>query len=191
MIGKIIIGNNFGNLCRYALDDQDNTKRPVVLAASGVRSWSAQIMEEDFTDQQLLRPGLGRAVMHVALAWPPEETQQLSNDAMVHLALEYMDYMKIDPATTQWSLIRHHDLSDGARGASSNATLDSASVKARFTFFRPKGVGWEEVNQRGRRDFPTSILGNSYGAAPFCGALVATGPPQSRRRTLGVYEVVE
>lgn len=109
MIGKVIIGSNFGNLCRYALNDPDRTKRPVVLAAAGVRSWSARVMEEDFTDQQLLRPGLGRAVMHVALAWPPEETQRLSDEAMVRFALEYLACLKIDPAATQWALVRHHD----------------------------------------------------------------------------------
>lgn len=106
MIGKIIIGSDFGGLCRYALDEK---KWAEVVAASGVRNWSAEVMEEDFNDQRLLRPGLGRAVMHVALSWPPEETQKLSNEAMVKQTLEYLDGMKIDPLTTQWALIRHYD----------------------------------------------------------------------------------
>lgn len=106
MIGKIIIGRSFGDLCRYALDEE---KEAQVLAASGVRIWSPEVMEEDFNDQRLLRPGLGRAVLHVALAWPPEETQKLSNDVMVQLATEYMEKMDIKPETTQWALIRHYD----------------------------------------------------------------------------------
>lgn len=106
MIGKIVIGRSFGNLCRYALDEE---KEAQVLAASGVRIWSPEVMEEDFNDQRLLRPGLGRAVLHVALAWPSEEMQKLSNDVMVQLAMEYMEEMDIEPATTQWALVRHYD----------------------------------------------------------------------------------
>jgi hypothetical protein len=72
MIGKVIIGNDFGNLCRYALDERDTTKSPVVLAAAGVRSWSAQVMEEDFHDQQLLRPrGAASTMQSNAQKWKP------------------------------------------------------------------------------------------------------------------------
>lgn len=125
MIGKIVIGRSFENLCRYALDQE---KEAQVLAASGVRIWSPEVMEEDFNDQRLLRPGLGRAVLHVALAWPPEETQKLSNDVMTQLAIEYMEEMNIDPETTQWALIRHYDQDHPHAHLLINRVMDDGSV---------------------------------------------------------------
>ena len=107
MIGKINISKNpsFAHICAYVAKEE---KHGEVLAAHGVRDTSAAAMAEDFDVQRALNPKLGRAVMHVALAWAPEE-QAMSNERMVELARAWMREMKIDPDATQWSLTRHKD----------------------------------------------------------------------------------
>lgn len=106
MIAKISQGTTFGALCQYALDEDKNAQ---VLAANRVRGWSAAEMAEDFDDQRALRPRLGRAVLHIALAWEPQETARLTDQVMEQLARAYLDALKIDPDKTQWALVRHYD----------------------------------------------------------------------------------
>ena len=99
-------GRTFGPLCQYALGEDKNAQ---LLAANRVRGWSAEEMAEDFDDQRALRPGLGRAALHIALAWPAEEKTRLTDKLMAELAREYLEQLKIDPDKTQWVLVRHHD----------------------------------------------------------------------------------
>ena len=107
MIGEILINNNpsFDHICAYVAREE---KEGEILAVNGVRDTSAADMAEDFDVQRELRPKLGRAVMHVALAWPPEE-KAMSNELMLKLTLGWMKELKIDPENTQWSLTRHSD----------------------------------------------------------------------------------
>ena len=104
MIGKVKIGKSFGGICRYVFAED---KQAEVLAAEGVRGTSAASMAADFNAQRELRPELGRAVMHVALAWPPGE--ELRNDQVTELARAYLKEMKVDADNTQWALVRHRD----------------------------------------------------------------------------------
>jgi hypothetical protein len=104
MIGKVKIGKSFGGICRYVFSED---KQAEVLAAEGVRGTSADGMAADFNAQRELNPALGRAVMHVALAWPPGE--ELSNEQMTALARAYLKEMKVDAENTQWALVRHTD----------------------------------------------------------------------------------
>ena len=104
MIGKVKIGKSFGGICQYVFSED---KQAEVLAAEGVRGTSAASMAADFNAQRELNPALGRAVMHVALAWPPGE--ELSNDQVSELARAYLKEMKVDADNTQWALVRHRD----------------------------------------------------------------------------------
>lgn len=106
MIGKVKIGKSFAGICRYVFEED---KQAEVLVAEGVRADSAARMAADFNAQRELNPQLGKAVMHVALAWPAEEKEQLSNERMAELARAYLQAMKVDPEGTQWALVRHHD----------------------------------------------------------------------------------
>jgi hypothetical protein len=106
MIGKVTIGKSFGGICRYVFGED---KQAEVLATEGVRGTSAEGMAADFNAQRELNPQLGKAVMHVALAWPAEETAQLSNERMRELARAYLKEMKVDASNTQWALVRHKD----------------------------------------------------------------------------------
>jgi hypothetical protein len=104
MIGKVKIGKSFSGICRYVFEED---KQAEVLAAEGVRTDSAARMAADFNAQRELNPALGRAVMHVALAWPPGE--ELGNDQVTELARAYLKEMKVDANNTQWALVRHKD----------------------------------------------------------------------------------
>ncbi|MFD2788110.1 relaxase/mobilization nuclease domain-containing protein [Hymenobacter rubripertinctus] len=106
MIGKVTIGKSFGGICQYVFRED---KQAEVLATEGVRGTSAERMAADFNAQRELNPQLGKAVMHVALAWPAEETTQLSNERMSELARAYLKEMKVDVENTQWALVRHKD----------------------------------------------------------------------------------
>jgi len=107
MVGEILISNNpsFAHICAYVAREE---KEGEILAVEGVRDTSAADMAEDFDVQRELRPKLGRAVMHVALAWAPEE-KGMSNELMLELTRAWMKEMKIDTENTQWSLTRHSD----------------------------------------------------------------------------------
>jgi len=104
MIGKVKIGKSFGGICQYVFGEEKGAE---VLATEGVRGTSAAHMAADFNAQRELNPALGRAVMHVALAWSPGE--ELSNDQVTELARAYLKEMKVDAENTQWALVRHRD----------------------------------------------------------------------------------
>jgi len=91
-------------MCAYVSGED---KKAEVLATEGVRGTSAAHMAEDFNAQRELNPNLGRAVMHVALAWPAAE-KEMSNELMLELTRAWMKEMKIDAQGTQWSLTRHN-----------------------------------------------------------------------------------
>lgn len=110
MIAKIIRHPGFVEPTFYALKDStEPLKHPEVLAANGVRTGSAGEMAADFELQRSARPKLRKAVEHIALAWLPEETAKLTNEVMTRAAMMYLEERGIDPATTQWALVRHHD----------------------------------------------------------------------------------
>lgn len=106
MIGKVSIGKSFGGICTYVFGEEKGAE---VLATEGVRGTSAVHMAADFNAQRELNPNLGKAVLHVALAWPAEEKAQLSNERMAEIARAYLKAMKVDPEGTQWALVRHRD----------------------------------------------------------------------------------
>lgn len=106
MIGKVTIGKSFGGICQYVFGEEKGAQ---VLATEGVRDTSAAHMAADFNAQRELNPNLGKAVLHVALAWPAEEKAQLSNERMEEIARAYLKAMKVDPEGTQWALVRHQD----------------------------------------------------------------------------------
>ncbi|MBT2557948.1 relaxase/mobilization nuclease domain-containing protein [Hymenobacter sp. ISL-91] len=108
MIGKVKIGKSFVGICRYVL--QQN-RQAQVLEAEGVRTDSAAHMAQDFHYQQRGRPGLGNAVMHVALALPVADTERRTAEEVSELLRQigkaYVREMKLE--NTQWVLVQHTD----------------------------------------------------------------------------------
>ena len=109
MIGKVKVNQSFGAMCRYVLQEQAPGKGAEVLAAHGVRTDSAEHMAADFDTVRAMRPGLGKAVLHVALAFPVEEKEKVTNEVMGRIAQDYLKGLKIDPENTQWAVVRHYD----------------------------------------------------------------------------------
>lgn len=93
----------------YALQEDDPEKKPRVLAAHGVRTDCATHMAEDFDAVRAMRPGLGKAVFHVVIALPPQESARATDDLLRDLARDYMKEMRISATNTQWALVRHTD----------------------------------------------------------------------------------
>jgi hypothetical protein len=108
MIGKVKIGKSFVGICRYVLNED---KQAQVLDAENVRTYSAAVMAQDFEFQQADRPGLGNAVMHVALALTAEDAASRSPEEVTELLLRagraYVQEMKLE--NTQWVLVQHFD----------------------------------------------------------------------------------
>jgi len=109
MIGKVKVNQSFGAMCAYVLQEKTPSKGAEVLAAHGVRTDSAAHMAADFDAVRAMRPGLGKAVLHVALAFPVEEKEKLTNEVMGRIAQDYLKGLKIDPENTQWAMVRHQD----------------------------------------------------------------------------------
>ena len=68
-------------------------------------------MAQDFQYQQAQRPGLGNAVLHVALALPAEDAAGRSPEQLSEVLREagraYVRDMKLE--NTQWALVQHFD----------------------------------------------------------------------------------
>nr|GEW49967.1 hypothetical protein [Tanacetum cinerariifolium] len=94
-------------LSAYVLQQQG--KLAEVLAVNGVRVSSPAEMAADFTFQRSTRPDVTMAAEHVSLAWPPSETEKLTNEVMTQAARRYMQVRGIDPEQTQWVVARHYD----------------------------------------------------------------------------------
>ncbi len=109
MIGKVKVNQSFGAMCRYVLQEKTPDNGAEVLAAHGVRTDSADHMAADFDAVRAMRPGLGKAVLHVALAFPVEEAGKVTNEVMGRIAQDYLKGLHIDPENTQWAVVRHQD----------------------------------------------------------------------------------
>ena len=109
MIGKVKVNQSFGAMCQYVLQEKTPDKGAEVLAAHGVRTDSAAHMAADFDAVRAMRPNLGKAVLHVALAFPAEEKEKVTPEVMGRIAKAYLQGLKIDPENTQWVVVRHQD----------------------------------------------------------------------------------
>ncbi|MBJ6146191.1 relaxase/mobilization nuclease domain-containing protein [Hymenobacter sp. BT559] len=107
MIGKLYYNDSFDRLSAYVLQQQG--KLAEVLAVNGVRVSSPAEMAADFAFQRSTRPDVTMAAEHVSLAWPPSETEKLTNEVMTQAAMRYMQSRGIDPEQTQWVVARHYD----------------------------------------------------------------------------------
>jgi hypothetical protein len=106
MIGKTIIGRNFAGCVTYQFNKLELNQGELLLSR-GVRDYSPEVMTNDFEQQRQLNPSLGRPVWHTSISFPPEEKEQLTNDKMAAIALDYLEGMGL--AKGQYAVIRHDD----------------------------------------------------------------------------------
>ena len=104
MIGKIPKpGKSFKGCIEYNLLKNEAT----ILMADGIRVDSIAHTINDFNMQRKMNPGLVQAVGHMILSWSINDNAKLNNDAMVRVAKEYLQKMKIKD--TQFLIVRHQD----------------------------------------------------------------------------------
>lgn len=64
-------------------------------------------IEASFLLQAKLNPRVKKAVKHIALSWPPEDAEKLTDQEMLSAALEYIKRMGYD--NTQYLIVRHFE----------------------------------------------------------------------------------
>ncbi len=109
MIAKVTIGKSFGGTIRYLFEghkDEDVDKGARLLDYSGVRP-DKEKMIIDFNRHRTLNPDLGNAVMHFSFSY--DYSDRVADKEMVKHVRRFLVKLGIDPDSTQWALIRHHD----------------------------------------------------------------------------------
>lgn len=107
MIGSISKGSDFGGCVGYALAVDKKDKEARLLYAEGVLADSPQSIIEGFECQRRLNHRVQKWVGHISLSYSPEDSDRLTDAAMVKLAQEYMEKMGI--VNTQYIIARHLD----------------------------------------------------------------------------------
>ncbi|WP_379997605.1 relaxase/mobilization nuclease domain-containing protein [Dysgonomonas termitidis] len=103
MIGKIMQRAAFKGCVRYVMNKQDAK----MIAADGVLLSNMDSIIRSFNTQRLMKPNIKHPVGHISLSYLPDDTDRLTNGAMVTLAKEYMQEMNI--TDTQYIIVRHYD----------------------------------------------------------------------------------
>lgn len=103
MIGKIMQRAAFKGCVRYVMNKQDAK----MIAADGVLLSNMDSIIRSFNTQRLMKPNIKHPVGHISLSYLPDDTERLTNGAMVTLAKKYMQEMNI--TDTQYIIIRHYD----------------------------------------------------------------------------------
>ena len=105
MIAKIIQGTDFNGVINYMLNKPDDKAK--VLAATGVRSTSANDTAHDFNLQASMRPNVQKVVCHTILSFSANDAERLTDAMMEKIANEYLE--KMGYADTQSLIVRHSD----------------------------------------------------------------------------------
>ena len=105
MIAKIIQGTDFNGVINYMLNKPEDKAK--VLAATGVRSTSANDIAHDFNLQASMRPNVQKVVCHTILSFSANDAERLTDAMMVKIADEYLE--KMGYADTQSLIVRHSD----------------------------------------------------------------------------------
>jgi len=103
MIGKVVIGKSFGGCVRYVA----NKKDAEILYGDGIRMDNPSFIIKDFDLQRKMNPELSKAVAHISLSWSEVDSDKLSNENMLAMAMEYLKLMAIK--NTQLLVVRHND----------------------------------------------------------------------------------
>ncbi len=102
MIAKNIKAKSFAGCVKYVIK-----KDAEVLLSEGVMDLNAKTMITSFELQQSVRPEIKSPVGHIPISFSPEDKERMTNDFMVKIAKEYMQFMGIKD--TQYIIVRHHD----------------------------------------------------------------------------------
>ena len=107
MIGSITKGSSFSGCVEYALALKEENKEARLLYSEGLLTDTPKDIVDGFECQRHLNSRVQHWCGHISLSYSPEDSARLSDEAMVKLALEYMEKMGIK--NTQFIIVRHLD----------------------------------------------------------------------------------
>lgn len=107
MIGGITKGSCFSGCVEYVLALKEENKEARLLYSEGLLTDSPKDIVNGFECQRHLNSRVQHWCGHISLSYSPEDSARLSDEAMVKLALEYMEKMGIKH--TQFIIARHLD----------------------------------------------------------------------------------
>lgn len=107
MIGGITKGSCFSGCVEYALALKEKNKEARLLYSEGLMTDTPKDIIDGFECQRHLNSRIQHWCGHISLSYSPEDSARLSDEAMVKLALEYMEKMGIK--NTQFIIARHLD----------------------------------------------------------------------------------
>ena len=107
MIGGITKGSCFSGCVEYALALKEKNKEARLLYSEGLMTDTPKDIIDGFECQRHLNSRVQHWCGHISLSYSPEDSARLPDDAMVKLALEYMEKMGIK--NTQFIIARHLD----------------------------------------------------------------------------------
>ncbi len=95
MIGSITKGSSFSGCVEYALALKEENKEARLLYSEGLLTDTPKDIVDGFECQRHLNSRVQHWCGHISLSYSPEDSARLSDEAMVKLALEYMEKMGI------------------------------------------------------------------------------------------------
>lgn len=107
MIGSVTKGSGFSGCVEYALALKEKNKEVRLLHSEGLLTDTSKDIVDGFECQRHLNSRVQHWCGHISLSYSPEDSARLSDEAMVKLALEYMEKMGIK--NTQFIIARHLD----------------------------------------------------------------------------------
>ena len=107
MIGSITKGSSFSGCVEYALALKEKNKEARLLHSEGLLTDMPKDIVDGFECQRHLNSRVQHWCGHISLSYSPEDSARLPHEAMVKLALEYMEKMGIK--NTQFIIVRHLD----------------------------------------------------------------------------------
>lgn len=107
MIGVITKGSCFSGCVEYVLALKEENKEARLLYSEGLLTDTPKDIVDGFECQRHLNSRVQHWCGHISLSYSPEDSARLSDEAMVKLALEYMEKMGIK--NTQFIIARHLD----------------------------------------------------------------------------------
>ena len=107
MIGGITKGSCFSGCVEYVLALKEENKEARLLYSEGLLTDTPKDIVDGFECQRHLNSRVQHWCGHISLSYSPVDSARLSDEAMVKLALEYMEKMGIE--NTQFIIVRHLD----------------------------------------------------------------------------------
>jgi len=102
MIGKVSVGNSFGGIVNYLLNEKKN---PEILDSHGVMLESKESIISSFNYQRSMNRNLGKAVWHSSISFA--YTDKIDTKIMKVVANDYMNEIGLND--TQFLVVKHND----------------------------------------------------------------------------------